>query len=80
MALAGLWKSWRSPAGEWMRSFAIITIEPNALCAELHNRMPMVLKPASWPVNARVGNVKNNDPSFIEPIAREAAFQLRIRS
>ena len=23
----------------------------------------------SWPVGARVGNVKNNDPSLIEPIA-----------
>ena len=23
----------------------------------------------SWPVSARVGNVKNNDPSLIEPIA-----------
>ena len=22
-----------------------------------------------WPVNPRVGNVKNNDPSLIEPIA-----------
>jgi putative SOS response-associated peptidase YedK len=22
-----------------------------------------------WPVSARVGNVKNNDPSLIEPIA-----------
>jgi hypothetical protein len=22
-----------------------------------------------WPVNSRVGNVKNNDPSLIEPIA-----------
>src|SRR5215831_19732571 len=38
MALAGLRKSWRSPAGEWMRSFAIITIERHELCAELHNR------------------------------------------
>jgi len=24
-----------------------------------------------WPVNPRVGNVKNNDPSLIEPIAVE---------
>jgi putative SOS response-associated peptidase YedK len=24
MALAGLWENWRSPAGEWVRSFAII--------------------------------------------------------
>jgi hypothetical protein len=23
----------------------------------------------SWPVSARVGNVRNNDPSLIEPVA-----------
>jgi len=50
MALAGLWENWRSPAGEWMRSFAIITTTPNELCAELHNRMPVVLKPETWRV------------------------------
>src|SRR5437764_10241770 len=50
MALAGLWENWRSPAGEWMRSFAIITTTPNELCAQLHNRMPVVLSPESWPV------------------------------
>ena len=50
MALAGLWENWRSPSGEWMRSFAIITTMPNELCAELHNRMPVVLKPETWPV------------------------------
>src|SRR6516162_8866337 len=42
MALAGLWENWRSPAGEWVRSFAIITTTPNEQCAELHNRMPVV--------------------------------------
>ena len=50
MALAGLWENWRSPAGEWVRSFAIITTTPNELCAELHNRMPVVLKPETWRV------------------------------
>ncbi len=98
MALAGLWETWRSPAGERIRSFAIITTTPNELCAALHNRMPVVLKPTAWPawlgeepcdapqlkalfarypseemvawpVSARVGNVQNNDPSLIEPIA-----------
>src|ERR1700740_3732235 len=49
MALAGLWENWRSPAGEWVRSFAIITTTPNDLCSELHNRMPVVLKPDVWP-------------------------------
>jgi hypothetical protein len=32
-----------------MRSFAIVTITPNELCAELHNRMPVVLGPETWP-------------------------------
>jgi putative SOS response-associated peptidase YedK len=50
MALAGLWENWRSPAGEWVRSFAIITTRPNELCAELHDRMPAVLGPEAWPV------------------------------
>jgi putative SOS response-associated peptidase YedK len=49
MALAGLWENWHSPAGEWIRSFAIITTQPNELCAALHNRMPAVLKPDVWP-------------------------------
>jgi putative SOS response-associated peptidase YedK len=31
-------------------SFAIITCPPNALCAGLHERMPVVVAPESWPV------------------------------
>jgi len=96
MALAGFWENWRSPAGERIRSFAIVTTTPNELCAELHNRMPVILPPevwpewlgeqpasparlktllapyaaaqmVAWPVSPRVGNVKNNDASLIEP-------------
>ena len=48
--MAGLWETWRSPAGERIRSFTIVTTKPNELCAELHNRMPVVLKPDVWPV------------------------------
>jgi putative SOS response-associated peptidase YedK len=50
MALAGLWESWRSPAGERVRSFTIVTTAPNALLAELHDRMPVILAPEAWPV------------------------------
>ena len=81
-----------------MRSFTIITTKPNELCAEVHNRMPVILPPEAWstwlgeaaadevalkallgpypadrmtmwPVDKRVGNVKNNDPSLIEPVS-----------
>jgi putative SOS response-associated peptidase YedK len=50
MAMAGLWETWLSPEGERIRSFTIATTKPNALCAELHNRMPVVLQPAAWPI------------------------------
>ena len=75
-----------------------VTTVPNQLCAEIHNRMPVILKPDAWPawlgeepadepelkallapypaddmicwpVSARVGNVRNNDSSLIEPVA-----------
>ena len=49
MALAGVWENWKSSAGEWVRSFAIVTTAPNELCAQLHNRMPVVLAPETWP-------------------------------
>jgi putative SOS response-associated peptidase YedK len=49
MGMAGLWETWRSAAGERIRSFSIITAKPNELCADFHNRMPVVLKPDAWP-------------------------------
>src|SRR5437016_5228119 len=48
MALAGLWETWRSPAKETVRSFTIVTTTPNELCADLHNRMPVILSPDRW--------------------------------
>jgi putative SOS response-associated peptidase YedK len=47
MALAGLWENWKSSADEWVRSFTIVTTTPNALCAEIHDRMPAILPPAA---------------------------------
>jgi putative SOS response-associated peptidase YedK len=34
--------------GETVKTFAIITGEPNALCAPIHNRMPAILDAADW--------------------------------
>jgi putative SOS response-associated peptidase YedK len=35
-----LWETWRSPAGERVRSFTIVTTTPNELWAGFHDRMP----------------------------------------
>jgi putative SOS response-associated peptidase YedK len=46
---AGLWEKWTDKAsGEVIHSCTIITTEPNALCALIHNRMPAILDPADY--------------------------------
>jgi putative SOS response-associated peptidase YedK len=50
-AFAGLWKRWRNPKDESiLRSFTIVTGLPNALCEPIHDRMPVILPPATWPL------------------------------
>lgn len=43
-ALAGIWETWRDPKTDVdIRTFAIVTCEPNEMMAEIHDRMPVVL-------------------------------------
>ncbi len=42
---AGLWDEWTSPTGEIIQTATIITTESNALIADIHNRMPVILSP-----------------------------------
>lgn len=42
LALAGLWERWDRGDGP-LETFTIITTRPNAMMAELHDRMPVVL-------------------------------------
>lgn len=46
-AFAGLSSLWEGPEGE-LRTCTIITTEPNALMAALHNRMPAILPREHW--------------------------------
>lgn len=72
IALAGLWERW-SKGEEPIDSFTLITTEPNALMATLHDRMPVILDPgafARWldPAQTDVGALQ----SLIRPAPDEA--------
>jgi putative SOS response-associated peptidase YedK len=48
-ALAGIWKEvLDQKTGELQDQFLVITCEPNAMMAELHNRMPVIIDPAEY--------------------------------
>lgn len=42
--LAGLYESWQPTPDTWQRTFTIITTEPNAVVAQVHDRMPVILR------------------------------------
>jgi putative SOS response-associated peptidase YedK len=46
--VAGLWENWKNPAGEWVRTFAVITTNANELVGQIHDRMPVILHPADY--------------------------------
>ena len=47
-AFAGLWDRWKDPTGQVVESCSILTTTPNALLADVHNRMPAILSPENY--------------------------------
>ncbi|WP_379126860.1 SOS response-associated peptidase [Paenibacillus sp. sgz500958] len=50
-SLAGLYDIWESPEGNKISTCTIITTESNSLMADIHDRMPVILRPedeAEW--------------------------------
>ncbi|RMG61120.1 MAG: SOS response-associated peptidase [Bacteroidetes bacterium] len=45
--MAGISARWRSPEGQILHSFAILTTTPNELMAPIHDRMPVILDGAA---------------------------------
>jgi putative SOS response-associated peptidase YedK len=50
LALAGLWEGFKGATGEITRTFCIVTTSSNRLMERVHDRMPVVLQPADWPL------------------------------
>jgi putative SOS response-associated peptidase YedK len=104
MALAGIWEGWRSPEGNILRTFAILTTTANTQMSVLHERMPVILEQADWPgwlgeievdptallrpspegklrmwpVDKRVGNVRNDGPELLTEVAPQQAGSLAV--
>ena len=97
-AMAGLYETWLAPDGRKISSCTIITTTPNKLVEDIHDRMPVILRPedeavwldreqrdpsrllpllqpypaekmTAYPVSPIVGNVKNDSPACLEPLA-----------
>jgi len=47
-AFAGLWDSWTDPGGKAIQTCTILTTTPNALLADTHDRMPVILNPGDY--------------------------------
>ena len=96
LAFAGVWDRWTDRGtGEVVESCAVVTTTPNALLADIHDRMPVLVHPderetwlygssddarhvlrpydpdrmEAWPVATAVGNVRNDGPDCIAPLA-----------
>lgn len=50
MALAGLWEGWRGADGTVLRTFTVLTTAACETLAALHERMPVIIEPANWPL------------------------------
>ena len=44
-AMAGLWEKWQSPEGKSIFTCTVITTTANELMKDIHERMPVILKP-----------------------------------
>jgi putative SOS response-associated peptidase YedK len=72
-AFAGLWEVWRPPDGSEVYSCTIITTEPNSLMASIHNRMPVILPPESYPAWLASGERNPQDVlPLLQPYPPEA--------
>jgi putative SOS response-associated peptidase YedK len=54
-AFAGLWDQWKNLLGEVIETCSIITTTPNALLADVHDRMPVIMPLEHYAPVARSG-------------------------
>jgi len=78
MCFAGLWEQWvppevrsATPAAPAIETFTILTTEPNALAAKLHDRMPVILPEEKWAEWIDPETPDQNLPALLVPFDAE---------
>jgi putative SOS response-associated peptidase YedK len=74
LCFAGLWETWRDPAGNRiLETCAIITTSPNDVVRPIHDRMPALLAPEDCPrwLDSRLGEASELAP-LLRPYPDEA--------
>jgi putative SOS response-associated peptidase YedK len=74
--LGGIWESWTSPIGDQIRTLALVTTPASPDLAAIHDRMPLVLEEADWPV--WLGESKGNAAALMRPAARGSVMAWRV--
>ena len=69
MAFAGLWEGWRGADGTVLRTFTIVTTNANPVLRPLHERMPVILEAADWPM--WLGERDDEPVSLLRPSSAE---------
>ena len=65
--LGGIWECWRSPIGDRMLTLAIVTTPAAPEFVAIHDRMPLVLDEADWPV--WLGEAAGDAAALMRPAA-----------
>jgi putative SOS response-associated peptidase YedK len=60
-AFAGIWDRWKDPQGATLVTCSILTTTPNALTADVHDRMPVILRPDDYDLWLDPGMTRTDD-------------------
>jgi len=67
-SFAGIWNTWKDEDGKEIKTYSIMTTEPNREMTNIHNRMPVILHQedeATW-----LSHSNDNDRSALEALLR----------
>lgn len=73
-ALAGLWENWKHPDSDtWIRSFCVITTRANAVLADVHDRMPVIIPPEAY--DRWLSPIEPDPRDLLEPYPPDAMWK-----